>query len=889
MVNLLGTRIGHYRIVDLLGEGGMGQVYVGYDETLDRKVAIKSIRADHRLNAEAKARFLREARVLSQLAHPNICQIYDYLEGDAADVLVLELIRGQRLSEAMRKGLDDRQKLRIAGEIAGVLVAAHEKGIVHRDLKPENVMLSEEGQVKVLDFGLSRAQEDDATIVLAPEPAETSPPAWPPDSEIEKTLAIGEGKPTPPPSGDRSSSSRSLTRLGTVIGTPGYMSPEQARGETVATASDLYSFGLILQELFTGKSSHESGLNALALLEKAKKGETLPVTGVDPDLAVLIERLESPAPAARPTALDVAEKLDWIRRKPQRRRRRWLMAAAMAVLALFGTAMTVQSFRAMRAEKRARAEAETAKRVSGFLVDLFKVSDPSEARGKSITAREILDAGAAKIGTELKEQPLVRARLLNTMGAVYTGLGLYKDAEPLLSSALAAREGALGPGHPDVAESLHDLAFLYWLEGRYPEAEPLFKRALAIREKALGPDHPDVAETLNGLAYLDFHLGRYAEAEPLAVRALSIREKALGPDDPAVATVADNLGNLYLYQGKAAEAEPLFRRALAIYEKALGPDHTDVAGVLDNLAGLDLKQGRYAEARQLYARALAINEKALGADHPTVAIDLNNLALLDAYLGRFAEAETLYTRALAIYEKALGPDHPYTAQCLNNLANVFRDEGNPAQARPLAERALAIREKAFGPDHPNIAQSLATLAMIHGCEREYAEAERLDRRVLAIQEKAAGPASREAAEGLLALASDGLNQRKFEDALERSVRCLEIGRKLFAARPEDLKVRFVVGSALLLRGRIEEAMGRGAEGQSSWKEALSILAPVARDGQRMTNQAAYAEALICLGRTEEAAPIVARLLRSGYRNPDLLALCREKGMTTGEGSGGTKP
>jgi len=597
--DLLGTRVSHYRIIDFLDEGGMGELFIGFDEKLKRKVALKSIRAEHKLIAEAKTRFLREARVLSKLAHPNICQIYDYVEGEAADFLVLELISGQKLSEMMKKGMDYRQKLKIAEQLAGVLVAAHEKSIIHRDLKPDNVMITEGGGIKVLDFGLSRAPQEELTLRLAVNTAG----GW----GAGRTSELGAGKAADP---------NKLTEIGMVMGTIQYMSPEQARGEDATTAGDLYSFGLILQELFTGKPAYDNALSFRDLLKKATAGETLAVEGIDSSLAALIGRLKSPAPAARPTAIDAAERLAWIRNKPARRRKKFLFAASLAVLAIFSAAMTLQTLRAGRAEKAAQRESGIAKQVSDFLLGLFKVSDPSEARGNSITAREILDKGAEKIETELKDQPLVQARMMDTMGNVYISLGLFKKAEPLLEKALAARESFLSSDHPDVATGLNNLALLYKNQGRYESAEPLYRRALAIREKALRSDHPDLATSLNNLASLFQHQGNYAAAEPLYRRALAIREKFFGPDHPDVAELLNNLAMLHLAQSKFAKAEPLFKRALAIWEKALGPDHPDLAISLNNLAALYYKQGKLAAAAPIFLRSLTIKEKALGPTIP---------------------------------------------------------------------------------------------------------------------------------------------------------------------------------------------------------------------------------------------------------------------------------
>jgi serine/threonine-protein kinase len=715
-----GTAIGHYRIDGPLARGGMGQVYAGWDETLDRPVALKSIRPDHRLSAEARARLLGEARVLSQLAHPNICRIYDCVEGQEADYLVLELVAGEKLGDAVKRGMGFRQKLRIAEEIAAVLVAAHGKGIAHRDLKPDNIMLDEEGRVKVLDFGLSGLGPgpDGGVVPLTPAPAEGG------GHGPHETAALEEG---PPPSGG------SGARAGAVLGTLGHMSPEQARGEPTTTASDLYSFGLLLQELFTGQKHYDPSLDRAARLERARAGVTLPAEGIDPDLAALIERLKSPVPAARPTAVDTAERLAWIRTKPARRRRRALAAGGVAALALFGAAMALLAARAQRAERKAESEAAAAERVSAFLTDLFAVSDPSESRGNSITAREILDRGAHRVRAELAGQPLVQARMMNTMGGVYLNLGLFGQAEQLLTEARRARERLLPSDHPDLARTLNDLSQLYYVQARYAEAVPLCERALAIREGALGPDHPDTAESLSNLATLRRVQGRTAEAEQLHRRALAVWERALGPGDPAVAQALNNFGFLYWQDGRRTKAAPLFDRALAIREKALPFDHLDLAESLNNMAAVRLEQGRVEEAEKLQRRALAVMEKALGPDHPDVATPLLNLASFVRREGGWAEAEALLGRALAIQERALGPEHPRMAYTLHELALLRQAEGRDAEALDLCRKALAIHDRTPDADPLATADALDTCASLLRRAGRSAEAAPLEVRAKALK------------------------------------------------------------------------------------------------------------------------------------------------------------
>jgi tetratricopeptide (TPR) repeat protein len=373
------------------------------------------------------------------------------------------------------------------------------------------------------------------------------------------------------------------------------------------------------------------------------------------------------------------------------------------------------------------------------------------------------------------------AGLLHQAGYYLLEHGRYTQAEPLLERALAIREKALGPEHPDVAASLDILAGLYDDQARYAQAKPLYRRALAIRRKALSPEHPHLATSFNNLAILCCNLGRHARAKALHQRALAIREKVLGPEHPDVAASLhnlaivyraqgqyaqaetfyqralairekvlgsehphvvvslNNLANVYCDQGQHAKAEPLYRRALTIQEKALGPEHPDVAQSLNNLARLYVRQGRYAEAEPLYQRTLAIRRKALSPEHPDVANSLYNLAYVYCAQSQPAKAEPLYQRALAVREKVLGPEHPDVGACLHNLAWVYHAQGQPAKAEPLYQRGLAIREKALGSEHPDVAASLHELANLYRNRRQPVQAEPLYRQVLAIREKALGP------------------------------------------------------------------------------------------------------------------------------------------------------
>jgi CHAT domain-containing protein/Tfp pilus assembly protein PilF len=454
--------------------------------------------------------------------------------------------------------------------------------------------------------------------------------------------------------------------------------------------------------------------------------------------------------------------------------------------------------------------------------------------------------------------------------------GKYSEAIPLAQRALAIREKALGPDHPDVAASLNTLANLYVKQGRYADAEPLTKRALAIREKAFGPDHPNVATppaaaqnddpaALSAKAAQLSQQGKYLEAIPLAQQALALYQKTRGPNHPYVAIALSNLAALYGNLGRYPDAEPLYQQALAIEEKALGPDHPDVATELNNLATLYQVQGRYADGEPLYKRSLAIREKVLGPDHPDVAVSLNSLAELYRNQGRYADAEPLTKRALAIREKALGPDHPDVAVSLNTLANLYVNQGRYADAEPLYQRSLAIRAKAFGPDHPNVAQSLNNLALLYRNQGRYAAAEPLYQRALAIWEKTLGPDHPDVATDLNNLATLYQVQGRYADAEPLYKRSLAIREKTLSSDHPD------VAQSLYNLALLYQSQGHYADAEPLTKRALAIreraLGPDHPDVAVSLNS--LAELYRGQGHYADALPLARRVIANGRALPGI--------------------
>src|ERR1043165_561959 len=375
-MSLAGQNFGHIRVGRILGHGGMGDVYEGFDERLARRVALKVLNSNGQLEDDARARLIREARTLSKLDHPNICRIYDFIE--EGDMLVLELVDGRTLQEAMNAGLSTAEKLRIARDVAAVLVAAHRAGIVHRDLKPDNVMLTRSGEVKVLDFGLARWTKRKSGSFPAV-------PAIPADDGGPRLHAVGDPDSTAVYDAVRRATANAgpptATAFGIPVGTPLYRSPEQARGEPLTTASDIYSFGLVLQAMFTGKDPYPPELNAREIMIRASRGDSLPVNGVRRDVAALIKTFKALAPSDRPTAGDALRRINRIIDTPKRIARRAAVAALVALIVFAGWKYTVDLRRERAAAQKAEVEAKRSRAdadgLIGFMLgDLRTKLDP---------------------------------------------------------------------------------------------------------------------------------------------------------------------------------------------------------------------------------------------------------------------------------------------------------------------------------------------------------------------------------------------------------------------------------------------------------------------------------------------------------------------------------
>ena len=477
-----------------------------------------------------------------------------------------------------------------------------------------------------------------------------------------------------------------------------------------------------------------------------------------------------------------------------------VLAAVAAFLA------NQQRVRANEALAKVEIEAETAKQTTTFMTRLFEVSDPSEARGNKITAREILDQGAERIQKELAAQPSIQATLMETMGTVYTSLGLYDQAVSLLQSALDKRKALYGEKHLEVARSLDRLGEVLKLKAEYDRALPMYRQALALRREMLGNEHVDTARSVYELADLESRMGNYAEAEPLFREALTLRRKVNGANSPEVAQSLEGLALNLFDQGNYKDSVPLMREAVATQRKTHdGPD-PDLAEAINNLGWMLAEMGEYRETEQLYREALEMKKALLGDVHPEIAIGINNVAFVLYTQGKYDAAEPLYLDALAMQRKLLGLDHPDIALALNNLAFLAHEKGDLITAVKMSQDSLDMYRRTLGPEHPLVAQGMNTLAMWLIEQGKLASAEPLVRGALDMRRKLLGPEHADVAVSMTLLGCLLVESGRYDEALKQATDAKPIWSK--ALTKEHWRAAgadAVQGAALAGLGRFDEA------------------------------------------------------------------------------------
>ncbi len=714
-----GQRIGRWRIIKEIGFGGMAEVYLAEraDEQFEQQVALKLIQPD-RVSAKSIRKFEQERQIVASLHHPNIAQLLDGgVTDDGRPYFAMEYVEGlpiDRYCDERRLTLEERLELFLV--VARTVRYAHRNLLVHRDLKPANILVTADGHVKLLDFGIAKLLDDDVQA----------------------------------------------TRSASFWMTPEYASPEQLNGRPATTATDQYQLGLLLYELLTGRRPFDH----------------VPKTIVEMVLAICEEEprapsdtvVAEPSKRSRSTAEEAAEArrstpgrlrkalrgdldaiiLKALSKQPEQRyasteqvideiknylaglpvqvragsvsyraskfigRHRLGVAAVAAFAALvFGYAVTVTVQGRETARERDRAEAEVAKaeQVKAFLFDLFQHADPYEKPSAGeVTARQLLDRGAARIEEELADQPEARAEMMHLIGKTYGRLGELDKARSLLAGAHEILRELYGPESLEVAQVLNDMATVARDTANYEAAELWNREALGIRRRILGDEHAKVTGSLHNLAQILEIRGQYEESEQLFRQALATDRKLYGGDFfRDVSFDLHSLGELLAKRGRRDEAEDLFLQALAIRRRVVGPTHPWSGSTLRELGKIELGRGNFEAAKARLDEALELHRKVLGPEHREVATNLDVLGLIYLAEGDLDLAEATLRHALQTYKGYVGDDHHLTATTMVHLADVHRQRGDPSQAIDLYSQALSVLERQLPERHPEIAAALVGL------------------------------------------------------------------------------------------------------------------------------------------------------------------------------------
>ncbi|MFC4309620.1 tetratricopeptide repeat protein [Steroidobacter flavus] len=783
---LTGERIGAYRLVRSLGEGGMGEVFLAEraDAQFKQQVAIKLVRRGL-LSGQSQQRLRMERQILATLDHPNIARLFDGgTTSDGTPYIVMEYIDGEPIDTYCdRRNLNIEARLKLFQAVCSAVHRAHQNLIVHRDLKPSNILVTADGTPKLLDFGIAKWLDDNGHMM--------------------HTMAV--------------------TQADIRVMTPGHASPEQVRGDLITTASDIYVLGVLLHELLCGfkpfvvrgirmaelerticeddppspseaigiaRESSHSSIDQVAAqrgttpakLQRQLRGDLDNIVAMamrkEPErrypsveqLNADIDRLQRGLPVmARPDS--------WSYRSSKFIKRHGaalgLGAAFLALLIGFSITTLIQSKRVERerdvATKErtiAEAERERAEAVSEFLVESFTNADPARARGDSITAREILDVGAQRIANKLRGQPELQATLMDTIGTVYLGLGQLDRAQPLIEQALSIRRARFGEDNIDVGRSLFNLNRIYGERGDLVKAEQLARSSLALAEKHTGADslqtalnlcqlgvilhrqdkwaaaeqslqrcldiriarlgktHELVADPLDNLALIAIDRMDFDTAERLAREAVAIDKQARQADHPLYARHLQNLASALQGKGDLKAAGPLYRQAIDLFDRVLGPKHFETIDAMSNYGRCLMKEGRLDEAQQIFATMLA-RDREIRPDHAYVGHDLESLGRVALRKHDYVTAERHLREALGIYRKTLPPEHGYITTTLTRLGRTLLELKRFKEAEATLGQAVDAWATSYGKDSSGYAAASALRGRVWARLGNTGEAERV--------------------------------------------------------------------------------------------------------------------------------------------------------------------
>jgi non-specific serine/threonine protein kinase/serine/threonine-protein kinase len=856
---------GRFRLIEQLGEGGMGQVWLAEQIVpVRRQVALKLIKAGM-YDPSVMQRFRSERQSLAMMDHPAIAKVFE--AGATAlgqPYFVMEYVPGVSITEYCdRDRLGIRARLELFIQACEGVQHAHQKSTVHRDLKPANILvvdLDGKPAPRIIDFGLAKA--------TTPRPA----------SESE------------------------FTRLGQFVGTPGYMSPEQAdpNVQDIDTRTDVYSLGVVLYVLLAGcqpfaaKAGRRPPLDELLrkLREEDPPAPSAKLGG-DRDSAVAaahargvelkqltqllhgdldwitLKALERERSRRYGTPSELADDLRrYLRDEPvvarpasagyrlQKYARRHRVAVGVAAgLVVLLTAFTVlqglelrrttlERDRANQERDRANHERDRATRITDFMTSMFKVPDPSEARGNAVTAREILDKASAEMDAGLSQDAEVRSQMLGVMASTYVNLGLYGRAHGLATRALEAREHLYGSENPKTLEAMSQLGWIFDREGHDADAESLERGALERARRVLGPEAPLTLETMDHLVVIEEEEGRNSEAEQLAQQVMETAARTLGPEHDTTLSATNHFARALWYQARYAEAEQQFRKLLEIDRRVLGPDHPQTLSALVNVGLAVYAQRRLQEAEALYREVLSAQRRVLGPEHQYTVLTMGNLANLLTDEGRFAEGEKMNREVLAIRLRTLGAEHPETLKAQANLANTLLSEGHVQEADRLQRDMLAVQTRVLGPQNPTTLIAQSNLASILLREHRYREAERIASDTLSAQQRILGDGHSDTLDTLRTLGKTMAYTRRYAEA-----------RDLFLAATE----------------RLDKSQSTGADQESRWT-AWYNFACVAAAAHRTDDALRYLREAISRGYRDVDGLLADDDLRELRRNTQFIGL-----------------
>ncbi|MCW9707193.1 serine/threonine-protein kinase [Fodinibius salsisoli] len=699
---LLGCNVGAYTIKEELGRGGMGAVYRAErsDGTFEHQVAIKVIRSG-RATPENVRRFERERNILAGLNHPGIAQLFDGgVTDNCVPYLIMEYVKGIRIDQYCEKHdltVDKRTELFM--QVLKAVMHAHENLVIHRDLKPDNILVTQQGQVKILDFGISKL--------------------------LEKS--------------DPRQQDRTLTHARVL--TPKYAAPEQIKEEPVTTATDLYALGTIFYELISG--NHPLQLENKSyfdteriILEKEPPPPSLNLTTERSDLKNKIrgdlDAISCKALRKEPDqryrmanhflydltnyqqGLPISVHADSFRYRSKKflQRNKYILAAVVGFVVLIFTFASIYTWRITEERNAAQAQASKAAQVTDFMVELFEVQNPTESLGSDVTADQLIQRGIER-ASKLENQPIVQAQMFSAVGRAQRRLGNYDKAENLLLKALNLRKNHLGLNHSETAKSLDHLGLLKIEAGKFKIADSLLRQSLNIQRTTSGIQQLSSAQTQYLLAYVQRRVGNYDEAEKLYRSSLSIRKQYLPENDPLILESLSGLGTALHSKGEYTETLDLFTRALEGRKKIFSMRHPDVAMSFNNLAALKLNIGQFAAAESLFKKSLQIRQFLLGDEHPKVYLTKNNLALVLQEQDKLAEAEQLFRETLKARIKQSGPNSLGAKITQFCLANLMNKTNRFHSALRLYQDVLPVFREKLSDDHSFTARTWLGMGSAH--------------------------------------------------------------------------------------------------------------------------------------------------------------------------------